>query len=167
MLDSIVIICDTREHQDKNNHILNYFDAKNIPWKKMKLPYGDYSFMVPADNELGIPRDLYFDKKCVIERKANLEEFSGNVTSNSERSRVKKELALAPPKKVIIIENGSYGDVIDGNYNTKYDSKSYWATIHSFWHEFDVPFVFMKDSKYTGVFIRGFFTYYLRQIVKH
>ena len=166
MLDSITILVDTREHDGKNDHILNYFDTKKIQWKKMKLDYGDYSFMVPADDELGIPRDLYFNKKCIVERKANLEEFSGNMTSNSERSRVKKELALAPPKKIIIIENGSYADVVNGNYNTKYDSKSYWATIHSMWHEFDVPFIFMPNPQYTGMFIRGFFQYYLRDIIK-
>ena len=132
----------------------------------MKLEYGDYSFMIPADEELSIPRDLYFDKQIIVERKASLEELSGNLTQTSERSRIKKELALAPPKKVLLIEGASYGDMVTGNYNTKYDSKSYWASVHSLSHEFNLPVVFMPDKKYSGVFIMGYFYYYLRNLLR-
>lgn len=160
----MTILVDTREHDGKNDHILNYFDSKNISWKRYKLDYGDYSFMVPKNEELSIPRDLYFDRRIIIERKANLEEFSGNLTES--RDRIKKEFALAPPKKVLLIENGGYDDMVMGRYNTKYDSKSYWASIHSLWHQFDIPTVFMPDKKFTGMFIRGYFYYYLRDIIK-
>lgn len=165
-MDSIIILVDTREHDGKNDHILNYLDAKGVGWKKYKLGYGDYSFMVPADESLGITRDLYFDKQIMIERKANLDEFASNVTQRQERSRIKKELALAPEHKIIIIENGSYADMVNGNYRSKYQAKSYYGTFHSFWHEFEVPIIFMPDRKYTGMFIRGYFQYYLRNIVK-
>ena len=166
LLNSMTVLVDTREHDGKNQHILDYFSAKGISWKKQKLGFGDYSFMVPADDSLGINRDLYFDKDIIVERKANLEEFSSNMTAKDERSRIKKELSLAPKHKVIVIENGSYVDMVNGNYNTKYDSKSYWASVHSLWHEFDVPFIFMPDSRYTGMFIRGYFYYYLRGLIK-
>lgn len=164
LIKSITVLVDTREHDGKNEHILSYFDSKGIPWKKSKLDYGDYSFLVPANEELKIPKDLYFDKQIMVERKANLEEFSGNITE--ARDRIKKELALAPPNKVLVIENGSYADMIMGNYKTKYDSKSYWATVHSFWHEFDIPIIFMPDPKYTGIFIWGYFKYYFYNVLK-
>lgn len=166
ILNSMTVLVDTREHDGKNQHILDYFDAKGISWKKQKLGFGDYSFMVPADDSLGINRDLYFDKDIIVERKANLEEFSINMTAKDERSRIKKELSLSPKHKVIVIENGSYVDMVNGNYDTKYDSKAYWASVHSLWHEFDVPFIFMPDSRYTGMFIRGYFYYYLRRLIK-
>lgn len=160
----MTILVDTREHENKNDHILNFFDSKKIPWKKVKLDYGDYSFMIPADESLGIFRDLYFSKHIMIERKANLEEFAHNVSK--ERDRIKKELALAPLNKVIIIENSDYSDIINGNYRGEYNPKAYYGTVHSFWHEFNIPIIFMPDKKYTGNFIIGYFWYYFRGFIK-
>lgn len=160
----MIIICDTREHDGKNDHILKYFDSKGVSWKKHKLDYGDYSFMVPKNEELGIIRDLWFDRNIVIERKASLDEFAKNCTT--ERDRIKKEFAQAPKNKVLVIENASYSDMINGNYRSDYSAKSYYGTIHSFWHEYGLPVVFMPDPAYTGVFIRGYFQYYLRGLIK-
>lgn len=160
----MVILVDTREKDGKNSHILNYFNSKGIHWKKMKLDYGDYSFMVPSDESLGITRDLYFDKEIIIERKANLDEFANNLTK--ERERIKKEFALAPERKVMVIENATYADMVNGNYKSNYQAKSYYGSIHSMWHEYNIPIIFMEDAKYTGMFIRGYFQYYLRGIIK-
>lgn len=162
LLKSVTIICDTREQ--KNDHITSYFDSKKIPWVKSKLDFGDYSYYIPRNEELGIPRDLYFSKEIMIERKGSLEELAGNVTK--ERDRIKKELALAPPNKIMVIENATYADMINGNYKSEYSPKSYYGTIHSFWHEFDMPIIFMPDSRYTGMFIRGYFQYHFRNKVK-
>ena len=158
---SMTILVDTREQE--NSHILKYFDQRDIPYKTMKLDYGDYSFMIPKNDELGIPRDLYFDKHITLERKGSLEELSGNLTK--DRDRLKKEFTLAPKNKVMVIENGTYKNMVDGNYDTKYNSKSYWASFHSFWHEYGLPIVFMPDRTYTGLFIRGFFSYYFKKII--
>lgn len=160
----MTILVDTREHDGKNDHILDFFDSKKISWKKHKLDYGDYSFMIPANESLTIFRDLYFDRHIMIERKSNLEEFANNVTK--ERDRIKKELTLAPQNKVIIIENANYADMINGNYRGDYNPKAYFGTVHSFWHEFNTPIIFMPDNKYTGMFIIGYFQYYIRQIIK-
>ena len=76
LVKSIVILVDTREKE--NQHILDYFDKKGIKYKKRALEYADYSFMIPENEALNIPRDLYFDKECVVERKGSLEELSTN-----------------------------------------------------------------------------------------
>ena len=164
IISSMVVLVDTREHEGKNDHILNYFDKKGIKWKKKKLDYGDYSFMIPKNDELDIPRDLIFSNKIIVERKASLEEVSGNLTK--ERDRLEKELTLAPEVKVMVIEGGDYKDLVCGNYSTQYAPKSFWATYHSFWHRYNVPIIFMPDKKYTGMFIRGYFVYYLKNIMK-
>ena len=117
LISSITILIDTREKV--NSHITDYFDRKGISYKKKALGYGDYSFMIPANEKLSIPRDLYFNTTCVIERKASLEEISGNLTK--ERDRFEKELCLAPKTKVLLIENASYEDIAKGNYDTKYN----------------------------------------------
>ena len=120
--------------------------------------------MVPSNPDLGIMRDLYFDKEIVIERKASLDEYAGNISK--ERERIKKEFSQAPPHKILLIENASYPDMVDGKYRSQYSAKSYCGTVFSFWHEFNMPVFFMPDIKYTGHFIISYFYYYLRGIIK-
>ena len=161
---SIVVLVDTREHAGKNDHILNYFDNKKINWERRKLPFADYSFKIPKNEELGINRDLYFDKLICIERKNSLDEIAGNITK--DRERLKREFTLAPSKKILLIENANFNDLIYGNYMSHYDPKSFSATLFSFWHEFDLPVIFIPDKKLTGWFILMYFTYYLRDMIK-
>lgn len=158
----MVILVDKREKS--MDHLIKYFDKAKVEHISRSLSYGDYSFYVPKNDSLSIPRDLYFDKKIIVERKGSLEELSGNLTK--ERDRLEKELSLAPKTKVIIVENANYSDMVTGNYNTQYNNKSYWASIHSFWHKYNVPIIFMPDKTYTGFFIKGFFEYYLRNYLR-
>ena len=162
LIQSMVILVDTRER--KADHILEYFDKKNITYKKKALDYGDYSFMIPANEKLSIPRDLYFMNKVIVERKASLEEISNNLTK--ERDRFEKELCLAPKTKVLLLENANYSDIATGNYNTQYNKKSFWASIHSFWFKYNIPIFFMPDNKWSGLFIRGYFEYYLKNYLR-
>lgn len=162
LIESMVILIDTREKV--NSHILEYFDRKGIKYKSKALDRGDYSFMIPANEKLSIPRDLYFDKKIIVERKGSLEELSGNLTK--ERDRLEKELSLAPQNKVLLVENANYYDVANGNYNTQYNKKSYWASLHSFWFKYNLPVFFMPDNKYSGLFIKGYFQSYFKNLMK-
>lgn len=158
----MVVLVDSREKV--NDHIIDYFNRKGINYKKKTLSYGDYSFYIPMCSELTIPRDIYFDSRIMVERKGSLEELSNNLTK--ERDRFEKELALAPEQKIILVENADYKDVVTGNYNTQYNKKSYWATIHSFWFKYNVSFVFMPHKECTGQFIRGYFEYYLKNLIR-
>ena len=162
LISSITILIDTREKV--NSHIADYFDRKGISYKKKALGYGDYSFMIPANEKLSIPRDLYFNTTCVIERKASLEEISNNLTK--ERDRFEKELCLAPKTKVLLIENASYEDIATGNYDTKYNRKSFIASIHSFWFKYNIPVMFMPNNQYSGLFIREYFEYFLKNYLR-
>lgn len=156
---SQVILVDTREKN--NSHLLELWDKQKIPYKKKALEQGDYSFMIPANEKLNIPRDLYFDKEIIVERKGSLEEISGNLTSG--RDRFEKELALAPPTKVLMIENAEYKDICTGNYKTDYNKKSFLASLHSFWLRYNIPIFFMPDKTYGAVFIKKYFEYYLKE----
>lgn len=161
IIDSLTIIVDTRE---KTSHIIEYFDKKKISYKVKKLDYGDYSFYIPANEKLGIMRDIYFDKKVIIEKKGSLEEISGNLTQ--DRSRLEKELSLAPDTKVLLIENASYSDIINNNYNTQYNRKSFLASLHTFWFRYNTPIFFMSNKEHSGVFIRMYFEYYLKNYLR-
>lgn len=162
LFKSIIILVDTREKL--NQHIIDYFDKKHIQYKKKALKQGDYSFMIPSNSELNIPRDLLFSNKIVVERKASAEELSGNLSQ--QRDRFEKELALAPLNKVLLIENTSYADIVGGNYNTQYNKKSYLASLHSFWWKYNMPFVFMPNKQYSALFIYGTFQYWLKNYLK-
>lgn len=158
----MVILVDTREQ--KNDHITNIFDKNKIFYKKKALDYGDYSFMLPKNGDLSILRDMYFDKKVCIERKASLEEISGNLTKG--RDRFEKELCLSPKTKVLLIENANYSDVATGNYQTQYNKKSFLASLHSFWFKYNAPIMFMPDNKYSALFIKKYFEYYLKNYLR-
>lgn len=162
LLKSQVILVDTREQV--NDHILSYFDKHNILYKKKALDRCDYSFYIPTNDKLNIPRDLYFDKEVAIERKASLDEIANNWTK--ERDRFEKEMALAPKTKMLVIENCSYEDIIYGNYRSKYNKKSFLGTLHSFAFRYDMPFIFIPDKACTPIFIKKYFEYYMRELLK-
>lgn len=157
IIKSMVILVDSREKQE---HILEYFDKKKINYKIKKLDYGDYSIRIPANEELHIFRDIDFSKDVIIERKNSLEELSGNLTK--DRSRIEKEFALAPKTKVLLIENASYDNIAKGEYDTQYNRKSFLGTLHSWMFKYDIPFMFMPDNSWSGLFIRLYFEYWLK-----
>lgn len=158
LLKSIVIITDTREQE--NSHILRWFDEKKILYSTQKMEYGDYSFYLPANPELGIVRDLYFTDKVSIERKASLEELSGNFTN--DRTRIESEFIRHKGNMTLLIEDAEYTDIINHNYKTEYKPVSFLATLHSFSERYDIPFAFMKDNKCSAQFIYFTFYYWLR-----
>lgn len=162
LVSSMVILVDTREKQ--NSHITESFDKNGIAYKKKALDYGDYSFMLPKNEALSIPRDMYFNQKICVERKASLEEISGNLTK--ERDRFEKELCLAPTTKVLLIENANYSDIASGNYQTQYNKKSFLASLHSFWFKYNIPIMFMPDTKCSALFIKKYFEYYLKHYLR-
>lgn len=163
ILKSMVIVIDSREKV--NSHITEYFDKHNIPYIKKALSIGDYSFMIPMNQEYSIPRDLYYGNEIIIERKANAEELSGNFSQT--RTRFEEEFATAKAnRKYLLIENCNYSDIVDSKYETQYNSKSYLGSIHSFNDKYDLQIVFMPDNKYSPIFIYGTFQYYFRNIIK-
>ena len=164
ILKSMTVLVDSREKEGKNRHILDWFDKKNIPYKKKALNYGDYSVILPANEELGILKPLDFSGEIMLERKTNLEELSNNMTR--DRSRIEKELALAPKHKILLIENASYEDIVEGNYNTEYNRKSFLGTLHSWYYKYDIQFFFMKNKEHSGLFIYMYFQYYIKNLLR-
>lgn len=88
-----MIICDTRER--KNQHILEYFDLRRIPYKVKKLDTGDY---MTEGNE-----------RLTIDRKQNLDELCGNLLS-PDKGRFWREVRRAKEnhiRMIVLIEQGS------------------------------------------------------------
>lgn len=129
----------------------------------MGIAQGDYSFYIPANESLNIDRDIYFDKKVCIERKNSLEELSGSLTQS--RTQLKTEFAQFKGDMQLLIESSTYKDLVEGNYNTKYNKKSFTASLHSISSEYNIPFVFI-DREYSGFYIYMHLRYWLRNIIK-
>lgn len=161
LLNSITIIVDTRENV--NDLIIKYFNDKKIPYISKKLDFGDYSCFLPANPELGIPRDLYFG--CAIERKGSLEEISGNLTI--DRVRLENEFIRAKDSRFILMIEDPLGfeKIINHKYNTQYSEKSFIASLLTFGHRYGVDIQFI-DKKYAGLFIYYQLKYFVREHLK-
>ena len=163
LLKSITVVVDTREKS--NNHITEYFEKHHIPFITKALHEFDYTFFLPENPELGIMKDLYFDRDIVFERKGSLEELATNFTKH--RARFEEEMCNCKAlNKYLVIENANYSDVVTGNYQSEYNSKSYVGTLHSFNARYDLQLVFMPDPSYTALYMYATMQYYLRNILK-
>jgi len=153
MVSKIVVIVDTKEQ--KNNHIIEHFEKKEIKYVEKNLEFGDYAFYVEKCETIGIMRDTYFQNEIIIERKASLEELSNNLTEG--RQRFKNEFLRAEDaKKIMIVEKGSLMELATGKYNTKFDKKAFLASVLSLNIQFDVELVFILET-ITGHYIHEVF----------
>lgn len=159
LLKTAIVIVDTREQ--KANHILKYFDERKIAYAKEKLEYGDFTLKVKIPS---LNRDFYFGDILTIERKANLEELSGNLAH--ERERMIKEFSRARGQLILLIENATYDDIVSHNYKTQYEPKSFIATLKTFENRFGFSTHYQKDSTYTGHYIYQTLIYALRNKLK-
>jgi ERCC4-type nuclease len=140
LLASMVVLVDTREQE--NAHILSYFDKKQVSYEKKSLSYGDYCCYLPKNEEFGVNRDIFFDNSVVVERKGSLDELAGNLTVG--RTRFESELLRAKGANMaLMVENATYSDLVRGNYHSKYEPKSFVATLatYSARYGLDVNFV--------------------------
>lgn len=162
LMKQMVILVDSREKQ--NRHILGYFQKQGIAYQVSKLDYGDYSFMIPAS---AAGRDIYFHRDCVVERKASLEELSGNLTG--ERERFEKEFLKAGNdgcKVYLMVEApGGYSDIIGHKYRTEFTPAAYMASLKTWESRFGCNVQFI-DSQYSGYFIYSTFSYFCRETLK-
>ena len=162
LLKSITIICDSREKE--NSHITDYFNQKKIPHITQALKYGDYSYMLPACRELGISRDIYFYNDIVIERKASLEELSGNLSQ--QRERFEHEFLRARGCDItLLIEQGSYSDILNHKYKTEFKEASFMASLMSWEQRYNIKTSFIQKI-HSGAYIHSKFYYHLREYLK-
>lgn len=162
LLKSIIVLIDTRENQIK--HITDYFTDKDIIYKSMKLDHGDYTCMIPKNEELGIYRDMYLNDIISIERKASLEELSNNFSKG--RTQIENEFIRAKGKLILLIENSTYEDIILGKYRTKYKPLSFIATLKTFEARYNIETNFINNN-FTGNFINMTLKYHVRELLKY
>lgn len=159
IVKNAMIIVDTREQ--KNQHIIDYFERKKIKWCNEKLEHGDYSIKVESPAAC---RDFYLTDIISIERKANLEELSGNLTHN--RDRFNAEFLRAKGKMYLLIENANYEDIEYENYNTGFNKASFRASLNAFEQRYNLHVHYQKDISASGYYIHKTLTAALEQELK-
>lgn len=94
MDNQVTIIQDTRQQENKDDHVLNWFYKKNINVIRTKLFVGDYS--------------LLHNQSICVDRKKDLLEVAGNLCNKEEHIRFRNELIRAKDNNIklyILIED--------------------------------------------------------------
>lgn len=111
--------------------------------------------------------DIYFHRDCVLERKASLEELSGNLAQ--ERERFEKEFLKAGndgAKTYLMVEApGGYSDIIAHRYKTEFAPTAYMASLKTWEHRFGCNVQFISPE-YSGYYIYSTFVYFAREVLK-
>jgi ERCC4-type nuclease len=144
ILNSITIICDTRENE--NSHVIDYFNKNGVKYVNRALKFGDYSLECEIDGRI-VP----FEEDIVIERKASLEEISGNLAQN--RERFERELEKGRSARFILMVEESAG------------FEKFIATLLTYGHRYKIDVNFI-EKRYAGMFIYGQLFYWLRNYLK-
>lgn len=162
ILKSMVVLVDTREQ--KNSHILEGLKTLKVQHQDYAMSFGDYSFYIPKNEEYGIVRDMYYDRQCVIERKNSLTELSGNIAQ--KRKEFENEfLRGVGCQTVLMVEGGSYEDILDQNYRTMLKPGSFFSSLITFENRYNIKTVFISKN-YAYKYIYSHFYYYLREKLK-
>lgn len=159
ILDHITFIVDTRE---QDTHIHDWLSKKGKNVIRKKLSYGDYSFCLLKNEELGICEDIYFSDIIVVERKNSFEEIIGNFTADNG-VRLEKELKNCPAKMTLIIED-MFDKACLGTYGSQFNRKSLLGKLATIPHRYDIPVVYLTKLS-TPVWIYTHFRYYLREML--
>lgn len=133
LLKMMIIKIDTREQ--KNEHIVEFLDSRDIAWQSCKLDAGDYGAFIPATESI-TDRPLHLN--AVIERKNSLDELAQTV---KERNRFENELSRAQRRDtrfIIMVEDGSYSGMIRKQYRSEYAAKALTGSLMAFEARYNV-----------------------------
>lgn len=137
-LESMTILIDTREQP--NERARKRYSAFSFPYKRQKLDYGDYSasFLLNG-KEVQI--------KAAVERKMSLEELSSCLTHSRERFQKEFERAKQDNASIyLLVENATWEKLINGKYETHFNSKAYFASIMAWIARYNLKPIFCKKE---------------------
>lgn len=149
LLKHLTVLTTTNEQ--KNEHILEWFDKKSLKHREKALKTGDYCFAVEACPELGFMVDTFFTDELFIERKNSLSELANSI--NNEAFHFELKRAQNIKHKYLLVEqlNGLQG-ILTHDYLTQYSEKSFWTTLHVLEVKYDLKIKFVP-KEYMGLTI--------------
>lgn len=153
-LDSLIILVDTREQPSAR--ALRRYKRFGVPYRRQKLEYGDYAFNFTLPDGRPLFSDSDDEKinaPVVVERKASLEELSGNLTEKQQakhkaagvRNRFEAELLRARQAGAsvyLLVEEATLSDVINHRYDTRLNETAFFHTLTAYMARYDLKLVF-------------------------
>lgn len=158
---TLTVLHDTREQE--NSHIIAWLDKHSIQSKQRKLTTGDYSIMLPACPELGLPRDIYFS--AAIERKNGVDEL---VQTIKDRTRFENELIRGQQLEffaLVVEEQDGYSQIVQGDYRSQYNNKALLASLTVLSLRYGCPIHFLP-AKLSACWIYTFLYYHALESLK-
>lgn len=143
LLKHLRVVCTTNEQV--NDHITGYFDKKNIPWVARALKTGDYCFRIDACPELGFATDTYFVDELFIERKNSLSELASSINNEAFHYELKRARPIKH-KYLLVEQPNGWDGILSHDYLSKYNEKSFWATLHTFEVEYGINVHFVRKD---------------------
>lgn len=176
------IIVDTREQ--KNQHILDYFNAKKIPYVFRALEYGDYSCEIDLSSEHyhesdpAKPKSVSLEKYVVVERKNSIDELAGNLKQDKnaeagDSRRLEREFIRAKAdgcNVVLLLENFSFDRVFmgseGGNYRTQMQPSVIVSNLNTFVARYDLHLITLNKNDLSGTMITSLISRYIYEYLK-
>ena len=153
--NNITLIYDSREHQTAA--LEKRLRAAGFKHRREALKFGDYT----AEYVIG-DKVFNLQNEIVVERKMSLDEICGNFTKGRKRFEREFEKAIAAGAKVhLIIENGSYEKILDGDYRSRLNSNSLYSSLIAFCDRYNITIHFCKPDT-TPTLLRKIFYYHIR-----
>lgn len=156
-LDSMIILCDTREQPTSDYK--RRLEAMGRPYERVALVSGDYSAKVTLPD--GTPYS--FADKVAVERKMSANEISGNFTRG--RDRFKREFERftgAGGKLYLLIERADWGSILRHQYDTQFDPKAFIASLMAWQARYDAHILFCQPED-TGHLIERILYYEVKE----
>jgi len=149
VLDSMSVLVDTRE-QDTERARARY-EQIGRPIQRRTLSYGDYTYnaTLPDGSPIYPGQGTIEAKFCVIERKMDLDELAQCLTRFRKRFEAEFQRAADNGCRIyLLVENGSWGDIIHGIYQTKVHPNAFLSSLTAWMIRYNAQVVFCptKDS---------------------
>ena len=137
----MIMVQDTREQKE-----LDFSKIEGVEKvEKMTLPYGDYTAIVH-----GRPVPVLFERK-------GLGDLFGTMTSGYDRFKAEMDRAKVSNMKLILIVEGTYGDVEAGYAHSKYPGTAMIKKLHTLRSKYDLETIFCESRRVMAKTIAGFF----------
>lgn len=145
-LKSLSILVDTREQPSER--ALQRYESFGVPYRRQTLQYGDYTynFVLPNGMEY-FQNDTTVSGDVIIERKKDLEELSQCFCQSRDRFRREFERASDANATIyLLVEDASWEKLIRGKYNTKFNSKAFFASLTAWIARYNLKPIFCRHE---------------------
>lgn len=141
ILDSMEILVDTREQPSEQAE--RRYASFGCPYRRQTLSFGDYTYNFRINGKELHPEGITAEGDCIIERKANLTELSGNLTHGRERfNREFQKAADAGASIYLLVENDNLQKIYAGHYRTKFNKNAYFNSFFSILARYHIQPIF-------------------------